>query len=158
MRTLKWLNPQRKAEPKYYISTQLLLTAFIPFSCLFFFFLRLIASYHLLTDCACLVGWVSVQIEPAERKQWKRREKTKGDAGGREAQAFSSPMMTLREQRQMQGLILIIMMWEIGIRKMRMWVRIFLVTDCILLQLDIMARKFQLAFISTAAHHIMILA
>ena len=39
-----------------------------------------------------------------------------------------------------------------------MWVRIFLVTDCILLQLDIMARKFQLAFISTAAHHIMILA
>ena len=124
----------------------------------FCFFLRLIASYHLLTDCACLAGRVSVQIEPAERKQSKRREKTKGDAGGREAQAFSSPMMTLTEQRQKQGLILIITMWEIGIRKMGIWVRIFLVTDCILLQLDIMARKFQLAFISTAGQQIMILA
>lgn len=41
---------------------------------------------------------------------------------------------------------------------MGIWVRIFLVTDCILLQLDIMARKFQLAFTSTAAQQIMILA
>lgn len=39
---------------------------------------------------------------------------------------------------------------------MGMWVRIFSITDCILLQLDIMTREFQLAF--PTAHQIMILA
>ena len=85
------------------------------------------------------------------------REKTKGDTGGRETQAFSGPMMTLREQADARSDT---DNYDVrnGDQKNRNVDKNFSVTHCILLQLDIRARKFQLAFISKAAHQIMILA
>lgn len=75
----------------------------IPFS--LFYFFEAMASYHLLTDCECPAGLVFMQIEPEERRQGKRNEKTNGEDEGWERRCPPCPPRSrkTRDEQEVSG-------------------------------------------------------
>lgn len=101
---MKVTESHRTSGPRYCMCTRLLIPPF-KYLLVFFIFLRLTASYHLLTDCECPAGLVFIQIEPEERRQGKRNEKTNGEDEGRERRCPPCPPRSrkTRDEQEVRG-------------------------------------------------------